>query len=93
MTFILVAHIVLMLISATATAGMTIAAATSHVVRPAFIRSNVAITVTGILCGIALLFTQPIGAKCALLFTYMLAFAATYAFVSRRNQSLLRPES
>lgn len=85
---LLMFHIILMTLSLVATIGMVIAAISSVKVGRMFVRTNASVTTIGVLCGIALLIGQPIGAKCVALTAYVVVFAVAYGYVARQNQSL-----
>jgi hypothetical protein len=88
MTTLLTLHIILMTTSLIGTAGMALAAVSSVKVDSLLIRSNAAVTAIGTVCGIVLLFAEPVGVKCIVLASYVALFALTYSFVLGRNQSL-----
>lgn len=89
MAILLTAHITLMIISLTATAGMALAALSSVKIEASLIRANVILTAVGTACGIALLIAEPVGAKCLVLASYTVLFALTYRFIAQRNQALV----
>ena len=93
MTILLITHIVLMISSISLTAGMAVTSGLSKAVPKQIVRSNLVVTSTGILSGLILLSAHPLGTKCAALFAYTLAFAATYMFVTKRNRVLRSVES
>lgn len=93
MTIILTLHIALMTASLVATSAMAIAAATSRIVSPRLVRLNAATTASGVVAGIILIVQNPIGVKCAALFGYVVAFAAVYVYVRRKNHLLTSSEA
>lgn len=88
MAALLSLHIVLMTLSLIGTAGMAAASLSSVKIGTSFMRANIAVTTAGTLSGMALLLVEPIGVKCLMLASYVVVFALTYRFASRRNQLL-----
>ena len=88
MTTIVFLHILLMSTSLILTTGMAASALTGYRVNTVFMRASAGITASGIAFGVALLLTQPLDTKCAVLLGFVLMFTAIYAFTSKRNQVL-----
>ena len=88
MNTLLVLHIAFMVTSIIATLGSTAASMLSTVVSKRFTAANIVVTTLGIISGGVLLLGAPLGAKCAALLAYLVAFVALQLFVVRRNQRL-----
>lgn len=89
-TLLLSIHIVLMIISILVTVGSLIVTAWGHPVRTAIMRSNVIVTVSGLGSGAVLLLTTPLGVRCLMLTSYLIAFTIAYRFMARSQASLVR---
>ena len=89
-TLLLSLHIILMIISLVVTIGSVFVTARGHIIRPAIMRSNLIITASGLSAGVVLLFSAPLGVRCLVLASYLVAFALAYRFMSRAQASLAR---
>lgn len=86
MTTLLTLHIITMIISLTATFVSAISTLFGIKVRRDIILSNYAVTTFGVASGILLLLQAPVGAKCATLLGYAIAFAAVHRLYIRKPQ-------
>lgn len=89
-TLLLSLHIILMAISLVATIGSVIMTARGHAIRLAIMRSNLVVTIAGLGAGVVLLLNAPLGVRCLVLTSYLVAFALTYRFMSRAQAALAR---
>ena len=83
-------HIILMVISLIVTVGSVIMTARGRLIRTAIMRSTLVVTVLGLSSGALLLLSAPLGVRCLLLTSYLVAFTLTYHFMSRAQASLAR---
>jgi hypothetical protein len=88
MSIILAIHIITFSTSILLTTTSLLQAVLGHSIPQGLVRTNAFITACGVMSGVALLYSSPLGLQCALLFGYVIAFALISAYVARRNKQL-----
>lgn len=93
MEIILPFHVVLMSASIVMTAGSLVAAVCGVKVATMFQHTNLGVTTAGILSGLILIATAPLGMSCVILTAYVAAFWLASRYVANRTTQLTAVES
>lgn len=88
MESVLLLHVLAMSASLVVTIISLVIAALGIRIKTSVLRTNVAVTVVGIACGVALIAAAPLGIQCIVLSAYTAGFWAAMSYVSRRNAQL-----
>ena len=86
---LLFAHVVLMSLSLLVTMSSIFVSILGTQIPKFIVRSNVVATFAGLVSGTILLIGAPLGAKCATLGIYLVAFVAAQFYIARQNQRLV----
>lgn len=86
---LLFAHVILMSISLLTTMSSIFVSILGNHIPKFVVRSNVYATFVGLLSGTILLIGAPLGAKCATLGVYLIAFVVAQLYIARQNQRLV----
>ena len=89
MELLLLSHVVLFTASLALAGSGTVASAAGHKVSQKIMRTNLVITSLGIVSGLILLISKPLGIYCNALLAYVALFVWAQLFMTRRNQRLL----
>jgi len=89
MSIILVIHIITFSTSIVLTTALLLQTVLGRITSGRVVAINQLVTATGIITGTALLFTAPLGLHCAVLLSYVAAFALASVYISHRKVQLL----
>ncbi len=87
MTTLLFIHVAMMTISLIVTTGaLTFTVFKKHISK-ALLRSNLFVTITGLLTGVALLNAQTLTMRCIMLTSYLIAFSIAYKYITIQEKN------